>query len=323
MTTPATLDATRARTFAIGDIHGDLDALLRILLGLGLLTDAGEWAGGNARLVLLGDLNDRGRDSASVVAFVMRLQEQATHTDGRLDCLLGNHEALAAQGDYRYVQPVEVLALEEFWYGFRNGPSAFFRGESPYAVWLRGLPTMLVCHGTLFVHAGLGRRVLELGPDRVNDAVRAWIAHFQGAGVEPAEDSVWLIDQNEESPIWSARFDAASPHRSDGDTDGADLAATLASWGVRRIVVGHRPTRSHGYRIVSERSAFGAELVNIDTGISWFFGGQLSALEFGAEGIAPRYFDRGDHELDLTARVRAQCRDERNAVMEADRARSA
>ena len=65
------------RIVAIGDIHGDLDALLRILIGVRVIDADGEWCGESAHLILMGDLNDRGPDSADVMVFVMRLEQEA------------------------------------------------------------------------------------------------------------------------------------------------------------------------------------------------------------------------------------------------------
>ena len=67
---------------AIGDVHGDLDALLRILAGMELIDASGCWQGGRSNVVLLGDLNDRGCDSFAVSDFVMSLQPQAAQAGG-------------------------------------------------------------------------------------------------------------------------------------------------------------------------------------------------------------------------------------------------
>jgi serine/threonine protein phosphatase 1 len=67
--------------YAIGDIHGELGKLERLLDGLPLA--AGD------RLVFLGDYVDRGPDSAGVVSRLLELRRQ-------YDCvfLLGNHESM-------------------------------------------------------------------------------------------------------------------------------------------------------------------------------------------------------------------------------------
>jgi serine/threonine protein phosphatase 1 len=71
-----------ARTFAIGDIHGDLEALHKLLAGLPPL-DNGD------TLVFVGDYLDRGAQSAGVIAFLRALPGQ---TPAKVVFLRGNHE---------------------------------------------------------------------------------------------------------------------------------------------------------------------------------------------------------------------------------------
>lgn len=68
----------------IGDVHGDLDALQSLLSGLGY-RDGRHPAG--RRLVFVGDLTDRGRDSRGVLRLVMDLVRE-----GKAQCIAGNHE---------------------------------------------------------------------------------------------------------------------------------------------------------------------------------------------------------------------------------------
>lgn len=69
----------------VGDIHGEIEALERLLALLGYRPDGTHPEG--RRLVFLGDLVDRGTDSIAVVALVRELVEA-----GHAYCLLGNHE---------------------------------------------------------------------------------------------------------------------------------------------------------------------------------------------------------------------------------------
>ncbi len=69
----------------IGDVHGEIDALLSLLQRLGYDEDGGHPE--NRRLVFVGDLVDRGPDSLAVVSVVQRLIERE-----RAQCVLGNHE---------------------------------------------------------------------------------------------------------------------------------------------------------------------------------------------------------------------------------------
>jgi serine/threonine protein phosphatase 1 len=74
-----------ADIYAIGDIHGHLDALERLLEKIqpDLEQD---------RLVFMGDYIDRGPRSRGVVDYVLRLQDAAPPE--QVICLKGNHEAM-------------------------------------------------------------------------------------------------------------------------------------------------------------------------------------------------------------------------------------
>ena len=94
-----------ARVVAVGDIHGDFDALVSILQEAGIIDDQHNWAGGNATLVQTGDLLDRGAQDRQVMDLLMELEKQATRGGGRVVALLGNHEMMNIMGDLRYVAP--------------------------------------------------------------------------------------------------------------------------------------------------------------------------------------------------------------------------
>ena len=68
---------TKRRTFVVGDIHGCLDDLYNLL-------EHARFREGHDRLVLVGDLVDRGPNSAGVLRFARKL---------RATVVLGNHEA--------------------------------------------------------------------------------------------------------------------------------------------------------------------------------------------------------------------------------------
>lgn len=87
-TTPAFAPAPGSRIYAIGDIHGcraELDRLLTMI-------DADDATRGAAEteLIFLGDLVDRGPDSAGVVARLIEL----AHARPRVRFLKGNHEEM-------------------------------------------------------------------------------------------------------------------------------------------------------------------------------------------------------------------------------------
>lgn len=95
---PAAAVPAGERVYAIGDVHGRLDLLDRLLAAIG--SDDAAHDPARTTIVFLGDLVDRGPDSAGVVERVLRLGED--RADVRL--LLGNHEEVflaALDGDLR------------------------------------------------------------------------------------------------------------------------------------------------------------------------------------------------------------------------------
>jgi len=74
---------TDQKTFIVGDIHGCLDPLKRLM-------DRLDWRPVKDRLIFLGDYIDRGPDPPGVVEYILELFKQSD----MIECLIGNHEAL-------------------------------------------------------------------------------------------------------------------------------------------------------------------------------------------------------------------------------------
>ena len=151
-------------TYAIGDIHGCLEQLLRLL-------DRCAQHGGDqpARYVFVGDYIDRGPDSCGVVALLSDLQHKMP---GSVICLRGNHEQLLL----RALREEEAV-LE--WFRNGGGPTLASYGvlraeELPakHLAWIASLPTCFDDGLRYFVHAGVnpGRPL-----DQQNENDQLWI----------------------------------------------------------------------------------------------------------------------------------------------------
>jgi hypothetical protein len=104
--TQAACSASSAnRIIAVGDVHGSFDGLVEILTDAGLIDGSRHWKGGDATLVQVGDLLDRGVEVRRVMDLLMRLQRESRAAGGRVICLLGNHEAMNLLGIHRDVNP--------------------------------------------------------------------------------------------------------------------------------------------------------------------------------------------------------------------------
>ena len=94
------------RIVAVGDLHGDCRAFEDTLDLAGLYsTSEGRWIGGDAVLVTIGDVLDRGKEERQIFELLRRLRSQAPASGGRVVSLLGNHEVLNACGIMSFVAP--------------------------------------------------------------------------------------------------------------------------------------------------------------------------------------------------------------------------
>jgi serine/threonine protein phosphatase 1 len=152
-----------AVTFAIGDIHGCLDKLTRLVA----VCEA-RAAGRPARFVFLGDYIDRGPDSRGVIDVLMRRQQAQP---AAVVCLRGNHEQLAidAHDDER---AMPLWLQNSGGRTLRNYRETNGRMSDAHLEWLRALP---FCHDDglrFFVHAGID---LAAPLDRQQGEVMIWM----------------------------------------------------------------------------------------------------------------------------------------------------
>jgi serine/threonine protein phosphatase 1 len=152
------------RVYAIGDIHGRLDLLDRLLT----MIDDDDRARGPARseLIFLGDLVDRGPDSVGVIERLMALRET-----GRVRYLMGNHEEVflrAVDGDLRALRFLVRIGGRETLLSYGISEEDYRRLDfdellallqqkvpQTHIAFLSVFETMIEVGDYLFVHAGL------------------------------------------------------------------------------------------------------------------------------------------------------------------------
>jgi hypothetical protein len=88
-----------ATLWEIGDIHGDYERLIRLLTTARIIPakpaapERAAWSGGEAVLVVAGDMIDKGPRPMDVLRFLRGLQAAARAERGEVIVLAGNHEA--------------------------------------------------------------------------------------------------------------------------------------------------------------------------------------------------------------------------------------
>lgn len=219
-----------SRLFAVGDVHGDVERLLVLLREAGLTGDYGSWRGGDSTLVFTGDLTDRGREGLAVIGLVRDLQVEAETEGGRVECLMGNHDAL-------------ILARAFEWRGEAADPDCrdlfvmnggrdveakeLAHHDNGAFEWMQARPLMLRVGETLFQHADSAVFYGRLGGS---------VEEVNAAGTRLAQTGVgaWrILYEMTDGRDWDMRGLRA--------LRGAEAAvqAHLKRFGARRVVHGH------------------------------------------------------------------------------------
>lgn len=136
------MSETRHRRIFIGDVHGHYDGLMTLLEAIA--------PGSNDQVYFLGDLIDRGPQSAQVVSFVK---------ESSYPCLLGNHEQMLLD----VVASRGVPTVKQAWLysGGYATVSSYKEATIPqdHLDWMLGLPTYLDLGDIWLAHAGVDPRM--------------------------------------------------------------------------------------------------------------------------------------------------------------------
>src|SRR4051794_28326628 len=312
------------RIVAVGDLHGDYDAWLTIARAARLVDAAGHWAGGNAVLVQMGDITDRGPNSLLIIRSLQQLQKEAPLSKGRVIVILGNHEAMNLLGDNRYTTPGEYAAFaderspalrEQLYMSSRQKLEAAARVTNPKILpsevrdqWLAQTPLGWVEHrlawgpsgelgqwaarnpavvkigDTLFAHGGLSAEYAKVSIDEINRRVANAMA--------AADDGPKSVLNDPLGPLWYRGLVMRDPDAearrgaAPHPTMDQELDAVLSAYGAKRLVIAHTPSLN-GIAVTN-----GGGLARIDTGISRYYGGPLSWLEIIGNQMVPHVVGR-------------------------------
>jgi serine/threonine protein phosphatase 1 len=151
--------------FVIGDVHGQFDGLMLLLEQIKVSADD--------QIFFLGDLIDRGAQSAEVVDWVIK---------NRHSCIMGNHEQMCIES---FARPNSSM----IWQGWLvNGGSRTLESygregmSSEHLNWMMALPLYLDLGDFWLVHAGLDPK---LSISAQSSAEFCWIREPFHSSTEP------------------------------------------------------------------------------------------------------------------------------------------
>lgn len=266
-----------ARLVAIGDVHGDIGALRETLKVAGAIDDNDTWIGGELVVVQVGDQLDRGDDEEEILLLLEDLADQAHAAGGALYILLGNHETMNVDLDFRYVTEGGWADFAEYaetappddpqlaGYPERErGRVAAFRPGGPYARVLAEHNVVMIVGDTLFVHGGILPTHMSYDLGSINAETQAWMR---------GERSMPEVLSSSESPVWSRHYS-----RDTTLADCALLEEVLTAAGLSRMVVAHS-VQDQGINAGCDGLVW-----RIDVGLADYYGGPRQIFEIAGEG---------------------------------------
>lgn len=297
------------RIIAIGDLHGDFTAWRDIARAAGLMDGRGDWVGGSAVLVQVGDVVDRGPRSLDIIRDLMRLQREAPRSGGRVVALVGNHEAMNMTHDLRYVSAADYAAFvtpdsarlrNEVYEASRQRIEAAYRKQDPkldggairrawlgavplgqieherawapdgpIGHWAMANPAVIVLDGALFVHGGVSPAYSRLSLSTINDRVAAALGR--------QDESPGAIINDPSGPLWYRGL-AIKP----GDAPPAGDEDAVAG----KSMASQTPALSGEEELDAVLKAYGVRRMVIGhtpilSGIATLYGGKLIRIDTG------------------------------------------
>ena len=261
---------------AIGDLNGSVEALLRVLRGLKLVTRDDNWRARGTHLIQVGDMFNRGGTGRDCFELLLKLQKQATAKASRVSILLGNHEVMTALGNEAYCSVEEYLsfateAQRKAWPGrvtkatrriYRDHPpggpvsplaprveawkainapgqAAMRRALGPrgkLGLAMRKLPIAVIAQDCVFSHAPLSPRWARLGIDGLGEACARAWDEGPSFYSDLPKNGIFY-DTN--GPHWNRRL-----VKSETQATRRQVASSLKHLGVSRMAVGHTMTKN-------------------------------------------------------------------------------
>ena len=255
----------------IGDVHGQLKKLVKLLQDAQLVDAELSWKAGTATLWFMGDFVDRGPDSIAVLDLVTRLQTEAAAAGGSVASLLGNHEMMLLAA-YRFGRRSTGLGSNFLTRWKQNGGKRKdIASLTPrHLEWMAHLPAMALVNDYLLVHAD-APFYIECGRsiDEVNAAFNKLL-------------------RRSDALAWEEMLEAFARRGVFMNTTNSEEFARhfLSIFGGRQLIHGHTPIssmlRCSPEKVDSPWIYAGGQCVNVDGGM--FLGGPGFVYQFHAPG---------------------------------------
>lgn len=221
------------KMFVMSDPHGNLDCVISLLQGNGVIDKKLRWSFGRNKLVVIGDVFDRGVDVMQIFWLLYKLEKEAADAGGSVDVMLGNHEPLVLMNDLRYTEKKYTQLASSLGMKYPD----LLSPNTELGRWICSRNTMVKAGDYLFVHAGLSKEFYDenLTIPTVNEQMSLGL--YKRRKERKAVSPLVYFLHGSYGPIWyrgMVRKDEQY-HPLAADT----LRLLLDRYAVKRIIVGH------------------------------------------------------------------------------------
>lgn len=217
----------------VSDIEGEFPGFRALLITNEVIDENYNWIYGNGKLIICGDLFDRGNRVTEVLWLLYKLEQDAIKHGGYVHTILGNHDIMNLSGDLRYMHPKykELATIMGLNY------MELFANDTELGRWLRSKNIIEKIGDNLCAHAGISPRInrLKMPVEVINEKCRPYLdkaRYLKDIGAVE-EAVVELLFAGETSVFWYRGY-YDEPKATLQDVD-----ETLEFYKVKHIVVGH------------------------------------------------------------------------------------
>jgi len=204
------------KLIAISDIEGEFEAFKQFLIANGVMNAKYQWKYGKGHLVTVGDFFDRGLWVTQTLWLIYHLEQQAEKAGGKVHFILGNHDLMNMNNDFRYVRK-----------------KYFYKPNTELGRWLATKNIVEKIGDYVFVHAGISIEISNLGltVQELNDKARDY--YFDNLKARKCKDSLYsILYQFGISPTWYRGWGKQT-------IDTTESKTILERWQVGKFVIGH------------------------------------------------------------------------------------
>ncbi|RAJ08510.1 calcineurin-like phosphoesterase family protein [Chitinophaga skermanii] len=215
------------KMLVLSDIEGEFTAARKLFIGTGVMDEKYNWTFGTNKVVICGDLFDRGKEVPAYLWLLYKLEADAARQGGKLHVVLGNHDIMNMNGDFRYVDSsyfVYAALMQQQYHDL-------YTAQTVMGQWLRSKNIMEKVGDGVFMHGGVSPEVnaMQLSLAALNDTCRPYYDKKKADIPAPLR----LFFDGKTSPFWYRGY------HNDPKADMKDIDNTLQLFQAKYIVCGH------------------------------------------------------------------------------------